>query len=312
MRIAGVMIVRNDEDIVEASIRHNARVVDRLAVVDHGSTDETPAILAALVAEGLPIDVRRDDSLAYHQSAMTTAEARRGFGSGADLVIPVDADEFIRMPSRDAFERAVANADPSLPLTMPCRSYLPDLDGAGDIVARLAHAKRAAGEHAGTSKVIVRRSSLDDPGAAIANGNHAVRTSGAKDSPHVALPGSVASMAHVPVRGVDQFMGKVTVGWLSRLLAQPDDPAPSPLRAEFDAIMAGKRPTHERLASIVAGYGLPDDRRDNAKPIAWVEDPFLDAIGLRYSPRRAPMPLSALLAFGERVAAEVAKATGGV
>jgi hypothetical protein len=33
---------------------------------------------------------------------------------------------------------------------------------------------------------------------------------------------------------------------------------------------------------------------------------------LRYTPARPPAPLSMLLAFGERVAAEVAKTTGGV
>ena len=92
MRITGVMIVRNEEDIVEASIRHNLAVVDAIAVTDHASTDATPAILASLVAEGLPIELSRDDSIGYLQSNLTTQAVRRQLEAGADLCVPIDAD----------------------------------------------------------------------------------------------------------------------------------------------------------------------------------------------------------------------------
>ena len=64
MRIVGVAMVRNEADIVEAFVRHNLTQVDALTVVDHGSTDGTSEILAALVAEGLPLALERDASLA--------------------------------------------------------------------------------------------------------------------------------------------------------------------------------------------------------------------------------------------------------
>ena len=51
LRICGLTIVRDEEDIVEASIRHNLGALDALTVVDHGSDDGTSAIVEALRAE---------------------------------------------------------------------------------------------------------------------------------------------------------------------------------------------------------------------------------------------------------------------
>ena len=58
MKIWGVSMVRNEEDIVEAFVRHNLTILDGMLVVDHNSTDRTPAILTALCAERLPRSAR--------------------------------------------------------------------------------------------------------------------------------------------------------------------------------------------------------------------------------------------------------------
>lgn len=308
------MIVRNEEDILEAAIRHNLRALDSLTVIDHASTDASPAILSSLDSEGLPLEVLRDESLGFLQSGVTTAQARRLLAAGADLCIPIDADEFLRMPSRAAFERTVASANPALHLAMPWLTYLPDFDAPGDIVARLRHAKRKPTELHGLYKVIVRRRLLETPGAVVARGNHKVNPPGdPMDNPHEVMPGDIAAIAHVPVRGVEQFTAKVTIGYLSRLFAGPMDKYTSfHFREEFESIMAGRPPSRERLESIAANYSVPPDRKVDPATIAWIEDPFLADIELRYTPERKVSPLAQVLAFGERVAAEVARTTGGV
>ena len=75
--------------------------------------------------------------------------------------------------------------------------------------------------------------------------------------------------------------------------------------------MAGKPPSRERLESIAANYSAPRDRCVDPAKVAWIDDPFLADIHLRYSARK-PSPLAQVLAFGERVAAEVARTTGGM
>ena len=295
MRVAGFTRVRNEEDVIEASIRHNLRFLDALAVVDHGSDDATPGILASLVREGLPIEVSRDDALGLAQGPVTTAGVRRLLDDGADLAIPIDADEFLRIPSRERFEQVVASADPSLHLAMPWLTYLPSLESGGDIVARLRHARRLPAERHGVDKMIVRRALLDTRAG------------------HVALPGDVAALAHVPVRSVGQFTAKVAVGTLAlRLAATAGDTVALHWQEEFDAIVAGRAITPERLLAIAANYRVPPERRVDPAQVRWVDDPFIGDIALRYTPQRPANPLARILAFGERVAAEVARTTGGL
>jgi len=314
VRVVGFTLVRNEEDVIEASIRHNLRFLDALTVVDHGSDDATPGILASLEREGLPIEVRRDDTLELMQGQVTTAALRRQFADGADLAIPIDADEFLRMPSRERFEHVVASADPSRHLVMPWLTYLPALEGGGDIVERLGHARRLEVERHGIYKAIVRRSLLDSPAEEVLTGNHCVGVNGGQ-SPlyHVALPSSVAALAHVPVRSVGQFTAKVAVGMLAiHLAGDPNKAIAFHWQEEFDALLAGNPITAERLAAIVANYSVPKDRRVDPAQVRWIEEPFIGDISLRYTPDRPANPLARILLFGERVASELARTTGGL
>lgn len=60
--------LRTEEDIVEAFVRHNLTILDGMLVVDHNSTDRTPAILTALCAERLPLVVKRHGAPGYLQA----------------------------------------------------------------------------------------------------------------------------------------------------------------------------------------------------------------------------------------------------
>ena len=314
MRVVGFTLVRNEEDVIEASIRHNLRSLDAITVVDHGSDDATPGILASLEREGLPIEVRRDDSLDFAQAAVTTASVRRLLADGADLAIPIDADEFLRMPSRERFEQVVASEDPSRHLVMPWLTYLPALEGGGDIVARIRHARRLEDERHGIYKVLVRRSMLDSAAEKIVAGNHCVSLNdGQSQLFHGALPGEVAALAHVPVRSVGQFTAKIAVGTLAlHLAADPNKALAFHWQEEFDALLAGQPLTNERLAAIAANYSVIKGHRLDPAQVRWIEDPFIGDIALRYTPDRPANPLARILLFGERVASELARTTGGL
>jgi hypothetical protein len=59
--LAGIAIARNEWDIAEAFVRHNAAVLAQLYIVDNRSSDATWEILQQLVASWLPIRLGRDD-----------------------------------------------------------------------------------------------------------------------------------------------------------------------------------------------------------------------------------------------------------
>jgi glycosyltransferase involved in cell wall biosynthesis len=118
MKLWGVAMARNEADVIEAFIRHNLTVLDGLAIVDHGSTDATPAILAALSAEGLPLQIEVNTGLEFKQSEIVTQLARRILATtDADFIFLLDADEFLKVPSRPRLEagQIAFVTSPSLP-----------------------------------------------------------------------------------------------------------------------------------------------------------------------------------------------------
>jgi hypothetical protein len=65
-------MVRNEEDILEAFVRHHGTLVDRLAIVDHRSSDRTPEILESLLAERFSLDVGEEASAVHGQGRVLT------------------------------------------------------------------------------------------------------------------------------------------------------------------------------------------------------------------------------------------------
>ena len=91
--VVGVMMVRNEADVVRANVLHHHRQgIRQLLIVDDGSTDGTPELLEELEREGL---VRWfHHSGIFLQAAWTNRLMQQARLDGADWVVPLDADEF--------------------------------------------------------------------------------------------------------------------------------------------------------------------------------------------------------------------------
>lgn len=95
-KLYGHMIVKNEDDIVAESVRHNLRHLDAIAITDNGSTDGTWDILQDLAAGDRRVHLFRDlssfNSRVFHRSAMMIRrigyDRRRG-----DWAIQCDCDE---------------------------------------------------------------------------------------------------------------------------------------------------------------------------------------------------------------------------
>ncbi|WP_336648649.1 glycosyltransferase family 2 protein [Microbacterium sp. MMO-10] len=97
-------MVKNEADIISSVIEHNfAQGLDRLLIVDNGSTDGTLALLHDL-ARRFPIDIGTDSEVGYLQEHKMTALAAHVRRAGADWVVPFDADEFWFAPGTTVAE----------------------------------------------------------------------------------------------------------------------------------------------------------------------------------------------------------------
>jgi len=97
MKLVGVTIVRNEEDILPVSLNyHLAQGMDALLVADNGSTDRTPEVLRRL-ARDPRIRCTQVDG-AFRQTAVANDLIRRAHQLGADWVLVFDADEFWHAP----------------------------------------------------------------------------------------------------------------------------------------------------------------------------------------------------------------------
>ncbi len=112
MKLFGVMMVRNEADILAVNLRHHfAQGVDQFLVVDNGSSDRTLDVLETFQEEGRLHWIR--DAGPYNQSNITSDLAREAGAMGADWVIPIDADEFWYAPRgtlKEVLEEASAAA----------------------------------------------------------------------------------------------------------------------------------------------------------------------------------------------------------
>ena len=216
-RIIAIAGVKNEHDVIEAFVRHNSALVDHLIVLDNGSTDGTREILAALEAEGLPLEIRHGDSIGYRQSSWMTAlmkEAARD--PEAAWVLPIDADEFLPANIKTLLLQPQDDGLPRRPRSISVRTYIPDAQQSSEEnpVLRIHHYLVSAPGPWG-SKVLIPGETARLPGVVLEQGHHLVSLNSKPIESNPA--GDQFVLAHFPVRSVEQFVAKFATGWLQLL-----------------------------------------------------------------------------------------------
>lgn len=291
--LIGVSVVKNEADIIEANIRHNLGFLDRIVVFDHDSCDATRRILDALAAEGLPITLlaRRSDrhEFGFWQGEFMSALAKLAFEQhGADYVFPVDADEFIDAPSREAIETAL-DACPNEVVNIEWRTYVPGLDDA--LGAHPLESLRWRIETAAPSlpKIVVSRRVMSRDWL-IGRGNHAFcNRAGNALSIHQAAAVEGLRLAHLPFRSPQQLTAKVLVGWLSRKLAYGAKAEVTNhswhIRELFGRIVAGEAigmaDVRRYAIALYALNRVPSPEDESAYTL--IEEPVAPPMPLRYT-----------------------------
>ncbi len=217
MILIAVTRVLNEEDVIEALVRHHATLVDHHVILDNGSTDRTLEILRDLTCEGLALTVLQCPSSVFSETQFNTwLYAHAVQAHAADWVLFLDADEFIdtrrigdlrsylaQIPAEHASLGAeLINYDAPSPAT----------DGDFNVVKRFS--RRLHGP-IGVWKVFVR-GHIAPERIVVDAGNHIIRLDGRVAHP---LRQSDFWLAHYPNRSPYQWAGKAVIGRLKVLCA---------------------------------------------------------------------------------------------
>ena len=221
MRLAAVTTVRNECDIIESFVRHNAAFLDCFYILDHRSTDATPVILRKLADEGFPVLLSREDRGIFYQSATMTRLIRHALDDYPwDFIIPLDADEFLRVSDRATLEAALAGSDGTSLGLSNVVTYVPtenDHLNEIDVLRRIVHRATTVPDiGCKIGKVIIPGGLVRHAGFALNEGHHGVSIDG-RPVPERWL--DALSLAHFPVRSVDQFVLRTALcrlAWSSR------------------------------------------------------------------------------------------------
>jgi hypothetical protein len=219
MKLVAVTRILNEDDIVEAFVRHHSAELDHHLFLDNGSVDRTLPILAALQAEGLPITVLQCATAFFNEIDVNTnlmIQAVRSFA--ADWVLFLDADEFVDARATTAGLRAHIAGLPAGRLAFSMKSvpyYDTKMDDPNDLLVPRRQCRRQRVTPDPVEKVCVRGSLAGR--VRIDGGQHRVEmASGAT----LAAPREDSlKLAHYDRRGPWHYTAKNVIGRLKVLAA---------------------------------------------------------------------------------------------
>jgi len=210
-KIIACLRIQNDSDIIESLCRYYCSFCDGIIVVDDNSSDNTMEILKALVDEGLPVFVFEGRILRAQQLALAINQYN------ADLVLPIDADEFLINLNGGSPRMLLESLDENIeyhvtrhnfvyPGNINDDDFLPSrTDKYVDIISK---------------KAIVSRFLLKEKNATAAVGSHWFTYE--KDPPQIINHESLC-YNHYPVRSENQFMIKMIMCHIRDLSKQFHD-----------------------------------------------------------------------------------------
>lgn len=215
-KIAVVSMIKNEEDIVESSVRHWALFADKIYIKDHKSTDKTRKILDSLKDEGLPLEISTYDKDEKDQAEVINQLLNQAFDEKFDLVLPLDADEFpiYIEGNSDDLRKYLQNLDTNQYYRVPlyeCRFTDSNQD-------RFALARSVVKDPEISSimpKVIACQDFLKNYPAKIAQGNHTLKFVGEKQE---FVTESKIFYAHFSQRSREQLISKYMINRLTRTL----------------------------------------------------------------------------------------------
>lgn len=255
-KIVLISMVKNESDIIESFVRHHIDMVDAMLIVNHNSVDSTKKILELLRDEGLNIFLYDNTIVEYEQSLIMTDllyEAINKFN--ANIVIPLDADEFIvnSHDTRDC-KSILSSIDSDKIYRIKSYNYFKPKISKEPSAFTLDSAKLKSRVRQSMGKIIIGCDVVKKFKVGLEMGNHDITISRRKRKYVNFIDLDTIHLAHCQIRSEEQFLSKVTVNYLLDLSRTDRNPRDSyHIRNIFEKIKSGVRVEYREMLALISG-----------------------------------------------------------
>jgi hypothetical protein len=185
-------------------------------IKDNKSSDNTLSILKKLKNEGLPLIIFEDNDGEFNQGEKTTDLLKWTFDNQSpDIVIPLDADEFVYSTNNKTHPRDyLMEMNLEQVYSLERINYVPrESDDQNElfIPKRITHFRK--GEKWIPSKITVSKYIYKKHSPTIQNGNHNLHVN---DSKLRKKTYKELAIAHYAIRSLEQLKSKMIIKWLNK------------------------------------------------------------------------------------------------
>lgn len=222
-KIVVISMIKNEADIIESFLRYCFTFADEILITDHDSTDKSLEIIEAVAAEGMPITIWNYYDSAFIQGECMTRMMRYAAEKlEADVIVPLDADEFIVSKNANAVKTIISVMKTNEIWQLEwINHYLIDSEKDKNIcVVNRECIREEKSER--LKKVIIGKDIALNSCATIALGNHCVlwRENGNTDA--TVKAGRLAVdvdiyIAHFRCRSIEQYTSKMALGYINAI-----------------------------------------------------------------------------------------------
>ena len=259
MKLVSITILKNESDIVESFIRYNLNILDEMIILDNGSCDETIEIIRKLQNENLPIILIEDTDYQYNQRLKLSILLKKAVEIySADIVVPLDADEFLCSDNgnpREILEKLDENSYYQI-LWETYVATIEDDPAIGFIPSRLTHVRDE--KYDTIYKVIVPKNIITNYDISLQMGQHDLIF----EKPEEKIePTKIPDlkMAHFPLRSVEQCMSKILIGWPNVIsINKQNNDLGFHMKIMFEKIKEKGMITSEDMELFSRSYGLTE------------------------------------------------------
>jgi glycosyltransferase involved in cell wall biosynthesis len=279
-RIFACIKVQNDADIIESFCRYYCSFCDGILVIDDSSSDNTLDILKSLAEERLPVfitDNSNIDGVRLNQKKQIKLAIDN---YQADLVLPVDVDEFIVNINGGNPRPVLESLDETKEYHIIRRNYICPQEINDNKIFYPSIPKKYT--ELITPKTIMHRFLLNEKKAKPAVGYHSFAY--ASDPPDI-VDLKILCYNHYPIRNVYQFMIKIIFGWVNVLTTSNPNFAPWHWKEFYEEIKKNGKISQDMLErfSVYNSTFIPKDNNYQLFDGIFDTSFCLDKLNLRYT-----------------------------